>query len=56
VVVVTGDLILEVTKESSLLLGSGTLIIDNPFLIFEELSIFNQNFVDTSSAMGLSSS
>jgi hypothetical protein len=56
VVVVTGDLVLEVTKESSLLLGFVTMVIDNPFLIFEEVSIFNQNLVDTSLAMALSSS
>jgi len=45
-VVVTSDLVLEVTKESSLLLGSVTLVIDNPFLIFEELSIFYEDLMN----------
>jgi len=50
-VVVTSDLVLEVTKESSLLLGFVTLVIDNPFLIFEELSVFNESLMNLGSTV-----
>jgi hypothetical protein len=55
-VAVAYDLVLEVTKESSLLLGLGAMSINNPFLIFEKVSVFLKSLVDVggSSSMGSS--
>lgn len=45
-VVVAGDLVLESSEETSLGLLPLTMLIDNPFLIFEELSVLNEGLVD----------
>ena len=52
---VAGDLVLEVTEESSLGLSLLTMLIDNPFLIFEELSVLDEGLVNIGLAMGTSS-
>lgn len=48
---VSGDLVLEVTEESLLGLLSVSLLIDNPFFVFEELSVLFESFVDIGLAM-----
>jgi hypothetical protein len=45
-VVMSSDLVFQVSKESSLLLGLDSSVICNPFLILEKLSIFNQSFMN----------
>ncbi len=58
--VVSSDFVLEVAEEASLCLLLLTVLIDNPFLIFEELSVLDKSLVniglatDSSSALGLS--
>lgn len=60
--VVAGDLVLKVTEEASLGLSLLTVLIDDPFLIFEELSVLDEGFVNiglavsTSGTVGMSSS
>jgi len=54
-VVVASDLVLEVSEEASLLLLLLTMLIDDPFLIFEELSVLDECLVDIGLAMGTSS-
>lgn len=44
--VVTSDLVLHLSEEASLLLSLDSSIIDNPFLIFEELSVLDESFVN----------
>lgn len=45
-VMVTSDLVLQVSEEASLLLSLDSSFINNPFFIFEELTVLNQLFVD----------
>ena len=52
--VVAGDLILDVTEESSLLLLLLTLLINNPFLVFKELSVLLEGLVDVGGAFASS--
>lgn len=52
--VVAGDLVLEVAEESSLLLLLFSLLINNPFLIFEEFSILNKCLMHMGSALASS--
>ena len=59
---VAGDLVLKVSEEASLGLSPLTMLIDDPFLIFEELSVLDEGLVDiglavsTSGTVGMSSS
>jgi len=60
-VVLAGDLVLKVSEEASLGLLPLTMLIDDPFLIFEELSVLDEGLVDiglavsTSGTVGMSS-
>lgn len=54
-VVLAGDLVLKVSEEASLGLLPLTMLIDDPFLIFEELSVLDEGFVDIGLAMSTSS-
>lgn len=42
----SGDLVLELSEETSLLLSLDSSFIDNPFLIFEELSVLNEGLMN----------
>lgn len=53
---VSCDLILKMSKESSLLLGLDSSVIDYPLLIFEELAILNKSLVDIGSTLSTYSS
>jgi len=54
-VVVASDLVLEVSEEASLGLLPLTMLIDDPFLIFEELAVLDESLMDIGLAMGTSS-
>jgi hypothetical protein len=45
-VAVAGDLVLEVPKESSLLLGLDSAVVNNPLFIFEELAVLDHSLVN----------
>jgi len=50
VFVVAGDLVLEVSEESSLLLLLVAFLINNPFLVFKEMAILLKGLVDSCGA------
>jgi len=53
VVVVTSDLVLEVTEETSLLLLLLTMLISDPFLIFEEMSVLLKSLMNVGGALSV---
>lgn len=53
--VVAGDLVLEVSEEASLGLLPLTMLVNDPFLIFEELSVLDEGFMDIGLAVSTSS-
>jgi len=54
-VVVAGELVLESSEESSLCLLSLTVLINDPFLIFEELTVLNEGLMNVGLSVGTSS-
>lgn len=53
--VVAGDLVLEIAEEASLCLLLVTMLINDPFLIFEELAVLNESLMNIGLAVGTSS-